>query len=126
MPSNKNQRDAIRLTWLNRNHWKFEPQLEIHYIFLLGKEKAVTVSKEERRHMDILQSDFMESHYNLSIKDNDFFTFIELHCPHVDFVFKGDDDILLVPENAMFHINKIKETTVRNNFQMSQCHCTSN
>ena len=112
MSSHLKARNAIRSTWLNRKHWQFEPDLEIHYLFLLGTEEKATVPEEEHEYMDILQSDFMESHYNLSIKDHDFFTFIELHCPHVDYVFKGDDDILLVPENAMFHINKIKDTTV--------------
>ena len=117
MASRWEHRDAIRASWLNPSYWKFEDDLEIHSIFLLGNErdvwsKTVWISKREQERGDILQSDFAESHYNLSLKDHDFFTYIEENCPDVDFVFKGDDDILLVPENAMFHINRLKRQPV--------------
>ena len=83
MSSHRKQRDAIRATWLNRTHWQFNQELELHFIFFLGTEKAVTLSKEEQHHMDILQSNFMESHYNLSIKDHDFFTSNKLYNTYI-------------------------------------------
>ena len=48
---------------------------------------------------DILQLNFTESHYLLPIKDIAFLDYIATSCAHADFVFKGDDDILLVPDN---------------------------
>ena len=113
MSSHIEQRKAIRSTWLNPTYWSFDPNVEIHHIFLLGVEDGATIHEDEHQYQDILQTDFMESHYNLSIKDHNLFTFIDEHCQNVDFVFKGDDDILLVPENAMYHVNKIRDSEVR-------------
>jgi len=120
MPSHANQRNAIRSTWLNSTYWNFDPNIEIHHIFLLGVEDGVTVSESEHQYQDILQTDFMESHYNLSIKDYNFFKFIDHHCSNTDFVFKGDDDILLVPENAMYNMDTIRPS-VAHNFSMTGC-----
>ena len=113
MPSHTEHRDVIRSTWLNPENWNFDPNIEIHHIFLLGVEDGVTVPESEHQYQDILQTDFMESHYNLSIKDHNFFTFIDEHCSDVDFVFKGDDDILLVPENAIYHVSQIRNSEVK-------------
>jgi len=113
MASHIEQRKAIRTTWLNPKYWNVNPNIEIHHIFLLGVEDGATVSDDELKFADILQMDFMESHYNLSIKDHNLFSFIEDNCSDVDFVFKGDDDILLVPENAIYHIDKIRDSEVK-------------
>lgn len=41
------------------------------------------------------------------LRDHKFFDYILKDCHNVDFVFKGDDDILLVPENLFKHLELI-------------------
>ena len=63
-------------------------------------------------HLSRYKIDFEESHYNLSLKDYHLFNYIEEKCQEMDFLFKGDDDILLIPENLMYHINFLRERSV--------------
>lgn len=107
MPSRHAQRQAIRETWMNKTFWEFEENLDMHLIFLLGKD-GTEISEEEKIYNDILMIDFNESHYNLSVKDYSLFSYIDEHCKNIDYLFKGDDDILLVPENAIYHLNMLK------------------
>ena len=113
-PDRNKIRDAIRNTWLNRKSWEFNPEIEIHFIFLLGRslDQNAEISEEGKQFGDILQTDFAESHYNLSIKDVDFFNYIGEKCPQVDYVVKGDDDIMIVPHNLAYIIQGLEETKV--------------
>jgi hypothetical protein len=111
MPSRHAQRQAIRETWMNKTFWEFEENLDMHLIFLLGKD-GTEISEEEKIYNDILMIDFNESHYNLSVKDYSLFSYIDEHCKNIDYLFKGDDDILLVPENAIYHLNMLKNHPV--------------
>ena len=116
MPSHQAMRSAIRSTWLNRQNWEFDSGIQVHTIFLLGQEKpdltGIEVKREAEKFNDILQSDFKESHYNLAIKDHDFFNFIVEQCPEIDFAVKGDDDILIVPQNLAYMIDGLKTSRV--------------
>lgn len=120
-PSRVRMRSAIRSTWLNRQNWKFDSRIEVHSIFLLGHEADIFgLEAESEIYKDLVQSDFHESHYNLSIKDHDFFNFIVEQCPHLDFAVKGDDDVLIVPQNLAMLIEKLNLSRV---IQMRQiCH----
>ena len=57
------------------------------------------LDKEIQSFGDILRLNFTESHYLLPMKDIAFLNYIQESCPRADFVFKGDDDILVMPEN---------------------------
>ena len=50
----------------------------------------------------------MESHYNLPVKDHAFLEYVENYCSNADYVFKGDDDILLVPRNLATLIDEME------------------
>ena len=78
----------------------------------MGIEDGIFITTEEENHKDILQTNFIESHYNLSLKDVNFFKYIEQNCKHADYIFKGDDDIMLIPENAMYEITRLKNQPV--------------
>jgi len=71
MPKRAAMRDAIRNTWLNANYWKFtgNSHVIIHPIFLLGTQNGYNLTKEADENNDILQYDFIESHYNLTVKE---------------------------------------------------------
>ena len=115
MPSNVDLRNALRSTWLNATYWSFA-NVTIHHVFLLGVESGqdlVSTHAEAAKYSDLLQADFAENHYNLTVKEHLFFNFIESNCPQVDFAFKGDDDSMLIPQNAYYHIQKLQTNTVR-------------
>lgn len=114
MPSKVSLRSALRETWLNPADWadKYSSKIHLYPIFLLGEETSSTsLDEEAATHGDLLQYQFAESHYNLTVKDNMFFEFFQTSCQNADFVVKGDDDILLVPENLLGHLDLINETT---------------
>ena len=79
---------------------------------IFGEQKIIELTDEANKFNDILQSDFRESHYNLSIKDHDLFNFIVEQCPHLDFAVKGDDDVLIVPQNLAFLIKELTTSSV--------------
>lgn len=114
MPKHVGMRNAIRDTWLNPLYWNATrnngSKIKIHPLFLLGTQNGHSLKEEAAKHRDVLQYDFIESHYNLTVKDHNFFDYILNDCPQVDFVFKGDDDILLVPENLAKHLELIDHT----------------
>ena len=76
MPKRAAMRDAIRNTWLNSQYWKFtknnDQNVIIHPIFLLGTQNGFNLSREAAENNDILQYDFIESHYNLTVKEMNF------------------------------------------------------
>jgi hypothetical protein len=52
-------------------------------------------------------------------QDHKFFDYITSNCENVDYVFKGDDDILLVPENLEKHLDLIDEN--QNEWELTGC-----
>ena len=71
------------------------------------------VSEEAAKHGDILQSEYEDTYYNVTLKNIDLLTFVDESCPELDFLFHADDDIMLVPTNGAFHLNQIKEGEFR-------------
>ncbi|CAG5098242.1 Oidioi.mRNA.OKI2018_I69.XSR.g15494.t1.cds [Oikopleura dioica] len=115
MPSKVALRNALRNTWLNPADWAdaySSTKIHLYPIFLLGDDShATNVHEEADKYGDILQYQFSESHYNLTVKDNMFFEFFQTSCPNADYILKGDDDILLIPENLLGHLDLINSTT---------------
>ena len=70
MPKHAEIRSAIRETWLSEKYWQFNSarKIQTHHIFLLGTQDSVNLDEEENLFGDILQYDFVESHYNLTVK----------------------------------------------------------
>lgn len=75
----------------------------IRRVFLLGKETPEDLGldishllrAENNRHGDILQWDFQDTFFNLTLKDVLFWSWFSLHCSQPLFVFKGDDDVFV-------------------------------
>ncbi|CAG5102779.1 Oidioi.mRNA.OKI2018_I69.chr1.g462.t1.cds [Oikopleura dioica] len=110
MPESSNFRNSIRDTWLNPDLWT-KLGFKIKVVFIIGQKENANLTEEMRKNEDLLVLDFEESHYNLPYKDMAFLRFIEEKCSTADFVFKGDDDILLVPQNLINEISKIKSSS---------------
>uniref|UniRef100_A0A3B3TZN7 Hexosyltransferase n=1 Tax=Poecilia latipinna TaxID=48699 RepID=A0A3B3TZN7_9TELE len=101
---------AIKSTALNfrnrrviRQTWGHVGGGYIRRVFLLGKETpedlGVDISHllraESKRHRDILQWDFKDTFFNLTLKDVLFWSWFSRHCSKPLFVLKGDDDVFV-------------------------------
>ncbi|KAM9378581.1 UDP-GlcNAc:betaGal beta-1,3-N-acetylglucosaminyltransferase 7 [Phaethornis superciliosus] len=108
------RREAIRRTW---GQEKEVDGKRIRTLFLLG-----TASKEEERanyqklldyenhiYGDILQWDFLDSFFNLTLKEVHFLKWLNIYCDNVRFIFKGDDDVFVSPSNILEFLEDKKE-----------------
>uniref|UniRef100_H2M132 Hexosyltransferase n=1 Tax=Oryzias latipes TaxID=8090 RepID=H2M132_ORYLA len=92
---NIKNRQAIRQTW-GQVGW-------VQGVFLLGKEDSHflganmshLLNAENRRYGDILQWDFEDTFFNLTLKDVLFWSWFSRNCGRTLFVFKGDDDVFV-------------------------------
>ncbi|XP_041740815.1 N-acetyllactosaminide beta-1,3-N-acetylglucosaminyltransferase 2 [Coregonus clupeaformis] len=94
------RRQAIRQSWgragvlANRT---------VVTVFLLGNTTAVDhnpdlsemMRYENARHRDILQWDYRDSFFNLTVKEVLFLDWMTTSCPGAQFIFKGDDDVFV-------------------------------
>ncbi|XP_028272193.1 N-acetyllactosaminide beta-1,3-N-acetylglucosaminyltransferase 2-like [Parambassis ranga] len=112
--ANFKNRQALRQTWA-REGWvtghkignSSEKEEEVggyvRRIFLLGKEDAQELGadlseilkKENKLYGDLLQWDFKDTFFNLTLKDVLFWKWFSVSCSRVQFVFKGDDDVFV-------------------------------
>nr|XP_025045341.1 UDP-GlcNAc:betaGal beta-1,3-N-acetylglucosaminyltransferase 7 isoform X1 [Pelodiscus sinensis] len=108
------RREAIRRTW---GQEKEVDGKRIKTLFLLG-----TASKEEERanyqklldyenhiYRDILQWDFLDSFFNLTLKEVHFLKWLNIYCDSVRYIFKGDDDVFVSPGNILEFLESKKE-----------------
>ncbi|XP_034453368.1 beta-1,3-galactosyltransferase 2-like [Hippoglossus hippoglossus] len=106
-PHNREARDVIR------NTWGKETTVQGHvvsYYFLLGLSGEGEGSEvleeqllqESRRHHDMLQSDFMDSYKNLTIKTMVMFEWLNSHCPNTSYAMKVDADMFLNVHNLVY------------------------
>ncbi|XP_029922862.1 N-acetyllactosaminide beta-1,3-N-acetylglucosaminyltransferase 2 [Myripristis murdjan] len=98
-PRNFEQRQAVRETW--GKDWVNESGLRVRTLFLLGRlspedpDLSQLLSVEAKLFGDLLQWDFHESFFNLTLKMNALLKWSLKNCPHVSFVFSGDDDVFV-------------------------------
>nr|XP_060623295.1 UDP-GlcNAc:betaGal beta-1,3-N-acetylglucosaminyltransferase 7 [Anolis sagrei ordinatus] len=108
------RREAIRRTW---GREKEVGGQKVRTLFLLG-----VASKEEERanyqklleyenyiYKDILQWDFLDSFFNLTLKEVHFLKWFNIYCDRVQFIFKGDDDVFASPDNILEFLQDQKE-----------------
>lgn len=94
------RRQAIRESWGRagsfRNH-------TIVTVFLLGNatvedhhpDLSAMLQYESQQHRDIIQWDYRDSFFNLTVKEILFLDWIQTRCPGARFIFKGDDDVFV-------------------------------
>ncbi|KAF3693569.1 Beta-1,3-galactosyltransferase 2 [Channa argus] len=103
-PQNIEAREVIRNTW--GKDTTVMGKVVSHY-FLLGlsaegqKTEEEQVLKESQRHHDILQSNFLDSYNNLTIKTMVMFEWLVSHCPNTYFAMKIDSDMFLNVPNLV-------------------------
>ena len=86
-------RDALRQTWLSvtKNN-----TASVRYVFLLGSgwpaDKQAKLKEESEEYKDILQDDYIDSYFNLSIKALSGFKYGLTTCKRAQFIMRSADD----------------------------------
>lgn len=105
-PVNYERREVIRKTWGQEK--SFEGAF-VRRVFLVGVSPAAQDAKklnqllrlEHLEHGDVLQWDFKDTFFNLTLKQVLFHAWLEEHCPGVRFIFNGDDDVFINTDNVI-------------------------
>ncbi|NXN71865.1 B3GN3 acetylglucosaminyltransferase, partial [Himantopus himantopus] len=105
-PVNYERREVIRKTWGREG--TVEGAL-VRRVFLVGVTPSAWDAKklnrllrvEQQEHGDVLQWDFRDTFFNLTLKQVLFHSWLEEHCPGARFVFNGDDDVFVNTDNVI-------------------------
>nr|XP_019944609.1 PREDICTED: UDP-GlcNAc:betaGal beta-1,3-N-acetylglucosaminyltransferase 7-like [Paralichthys olivaceus] len=112
------RREAVRKTWGGEHTIDGK---RIKTLFLLGspttgkdtKNLQKLIEYEDRIYGDILQWDFMDTFFNLTLKEVNFLKWFGIYCSDVQFIFKGDDDVFVNTHNLLeliaFRVEERKE-----------------
>ncbi|XP_051764128.1 beta-1,3-galactosyltransferase 2-like [Ctenopharyngodon idella] len=104
-PNQVAARNAIRSTWGNESTVQGKAVITLFLVGLTGgsdSEKAQQQLEEEsQQHRDLLQSNFVDSYFNLTIKTMVINDWIATNCPQATFSMKVDYDMYLNLENLM-------------------------
>ncbi|XP_072536949.1 UDP-GlcNAc:betaGal beta-1,3-N-acetylglucosaminyltransferase 7, like [Salminus brasiliensis] len=100
------RREAVRRTWGAERTVRGR---RVKTLFLLGtpspgkdtKNLQKLLEYEDRIYGDILQWDFMDTFFNLTLKEVNFLRWFHIYCARVSFVFKGDDDVFVNTDNLV-------------------------
>ncbi|KAL4608146.1 UDP-GlcNAc:betaGal beta-1,3-N-acetylglucosaminyltransferase 7-like [Arapaima gigas] len=112
------RRELIRQTWGKEQEINGK---KIRTVFLLGHAANDTemtnhqklLEYEDHIFRDILQWAFLDSFYNLTLKETQFLKWFSIYCHKVQYIFKGDDDIFVNIPNV---IEYLQETPAKNLF----------
>lgn len=95
-PNHFERRQAVRDTWGREGAYQ---GALVRTVFLLGSPLVDDPNLQKLIHFeaqefgDLLIWDFQDSFYNLTLKEHVFINWAFHRCPHVSFIFKGDDDV---------------------------------
>ncbi|XP_010770666.1 UDP-GlcNAc:betaGal beta-1,3-N-acetylglucosaminyltransferase 7, like [Notothenia coriiceps] len=100
------RREAVRKSW-GKEHTVDGKKIKT--LFLLGspttgkdtKNLQKLIEYEDRIYGDILQWDFMDTFFNLTLKEVNFLKWFDIYCSDVQFIFKGDDDVFVNTQNLV-------------------------
>ncbi|NXT81636.1 B3GN9 acetylglucosaminyltransferase, partial [Zapornia atra] len=100
------RREIVRKTWGREGLVNGE---QVQRVFLLGTPKNRTVlatwetliHQESQIYRDILLWDFMDTFFNLTLKEIHFLNWAAEFCRNVKFIFKGDTDVFVNVENII-------------------------
>ncbi|KAF7648581.1 hypothetical protein LDENG_00154370 [Lucifuga dentata] len=116
------RREAVRKSWGREDTVDGK---KIRTLFLLGspttgkdtKNLQKLIEYEDRIYGDILQWDFMDTFFNLTLKEVNFLKWFDIYCSDVHFIFKGDDDVFVNTNNLLDLIGfRVEEYKVDNLF----------
>lgn len=104
-PRNSAARDAIRETWGRETLVRGR---RVITLFVLGRpstgnpaEQQRKLVQENQRHHDLIQSDFLDSYHNLTIKTMMILEWINTNCAGASYIMKIDSDMYLSVQNLV-------------------------
>ncbi|XP_044629766.2 N-acetyllactosaminide beta-1,3-N-acetylglucosaminyltransferase 3 isoform X2 [Equus asinus] len=108
-PANYERRELLRRTWARERRVRGAP---LRRLFLLGTaadpREARKVDRllalEARAHGDILQWDFHDSFFNLTLKQVLFLQWQQTRCANASFMLNGDDDVFAHTDNMVSYL----------------------
>ncbi|KAJ3599750.1 hypothetical protein NHX12_033706 [Muraenolepis orangiensis] len=103
------RREVIRRTWGKEREVRGK---RVRTLFLLGKPSNAAESANHQKLLefedyiygDILQWDFLDSFFNLTLKETHFLKWFDTYCADVPYVFKGDDDVFVSVDNILEYL----------------------
>ncbi|XP_040177358.1 acetylgalactosaminyl-O-glycosyl-glycoprotein beta-1,3-N-acetylglucosaminyltransferase-like [Rana temporaria] len=112
-PGNYERRAIIRQTWGEENSYN---GAHVRRIFLSGTSKTMSKDKrfrqllkvESETYGDILQWNFHDTFFNLTLKQFLFHQWLEDNCPGAHFIFNGDDDVFVNTFNVVTYLSGLK------------------
>ncbi|XP_076833694.1 N-acetyllactosaminide beta-1,3-N-acetylglucosaminyltransferase 2 [Brachyhypopomus gauderio] len=115
------RRQAIRESW---GRVGLVENKTVVTIFLLGNATAVDhhpdlsemLRYESSMHGDILQWDYRDSFFNLTMKEVLFLEWFNTHCSGANFVFKGDDDVFVHTINIVRFLKNLSHDKAQDLF----------
>ncbi|XP_073507048.1 beta-1,3-galactosyltransferase 2-like [Phyllobates terribilis] len=116
-PQDMKSRHTIRETWGNESIY----DVEVVRIFLVGLSQTVSgrvqdmLEEESRIFGDIVQQDFMDTYYNLTLKTLMGMEWVIKFCPSASYVIKIDSDMFLNVD-YLIHNFLYPDLPVRTNF----------
>uniref|UniRef100_A0AAQ5XKJ0 Hexosyltransferase n=1 Tax=Amphiprion ocellaris TaxID=80972 RepID=A0AAQ5XKJ0_AMPOC len=105
-PNNVAARDAIRKTWGKESLVQGEVVITL---FMLGLSEGADVDKlqqENVQYHDLIQSDFMDTYLNLTIKTMVIMDWLATRCPAAAYAMKVDSDMFLNIDNLVIMLQK--------------------
>ncbi|XP_042339773.1 N-acetyllactosaminide beta-1,3-N-acetylglucosaminyltransferase 3-like [Plectropomus leopardus] len=113
-PENYARREVLRKTWAKE---RLHNGVWIRRIFIAGttdtgfeKERLNKLLElEQREYNDIIQWDFNEKFYNLTLKQILFLEWMERNCPNARFHLNGDDDVFANTDNMVEYLQSLKD-----------------
>ncbi|KAM8841751.1 beta-1,3-galactosyltransferase 2-like [Synchiropus picturatus] len=98
-PANVAARDAIRQTWGREKQVQGKTVLTL---FVLGKSHMQeALHRELAHHHDLIQSDFVDSYLNLTIKTMVIMEWLATRCPEAEYAMKVDSDMFININNLV-------------------------
>ncbi|MEQ2299422.1 hypothetical protein AMECASPLE_014983 [Ameca splendens] len=101
-PKNIAARDAIRQTWGKDSVVNGEVVLTLFMLGLDGGADVEKLKQENQQHHDLIQSNFMDSYLNLTIKTMVIMDWLATRCPTAAYAMKVDSDMFLNIDNLVF------------------------
>lgn len=120
-PENDLRRSVIRRTWGNELYARSQLNANIKTLFALGtpsdqlrrdalQRKLVW---EDKVYSDIIQQDFVDSFYNLTLKLLLQLSWANSFCPHAKFLMTADDDIFIHMPNLIEYLQSLAQMGVQ-------------
>uniref|UniRef100_A0A8C6NWU8 Hexosyltransferase n=1 Tax=Nothobranchius furzeri TaxID=105023 RepID=A0A8C6NWU8_NOTFU len=112
-PVNYERREVLRKTWAKE---RWHKGVWIRRLFISGtsdvgyeKERLNKLLQLEQQEFgDILQWDFSDTFYNLTLKQILFLEWMERSCPKAHFLFNGDDDVFANTNNMVEYLQSLE------------------